>query len=97
MYISRAVQTLRDNPEPEEDITLLVEIADDLDNVRSRIETLSGAVVEEERSFDSLVVRLPQDKIDSLCAVDGITAIETADVLGLDVGDAGEDYTYGND
>lgn len=94
MYISRTVQGIREYPDPDDDIRLLIECEEDLDAVRTAIEGVSDAVVEEELTFETMVIRIPQVRIDDLVALDGIASIETVDVLGVDRGDAGEDVDF---
>ena len=96
MYVSRAVATIRDDPIPGERVSLVVETADgaDSDGVVDALETV-GATLERELQFDDFVVSVDQEDIDSVCAVDGIAAVQTADAIGIHPDEAEEDFDSG--
>ncbi len=98
MYLSPVVRTLRDDPVPDERVTLLLSLADeetdDTTAVEADIEeTVSevGGTVEEKLQFNTIAVTVPHEGIPVLCELDGVASIETDDTIGITPGDAGED------
>ncbi|WP_458205160.1 hypothetical protein [Haladaptatus sp. NG-SE-30] len=90
-YISRPVRGIRDHPEPDESVALLLRLADaDTEQVRARVESLDGEV-DAELEFETLRVVVPEKSVAELCELDGLDAIETAATLDVGAGDAGED------
>ncbi|MFB6178477.1 MAG: hypothetical protein ABEI77_01980 [Halorientalis sp.] len=95
MYLSPVVRTLRDDPVPDTDVTLLLTIADD--SSASAVETIEETVngvdgsVDDHLQFDTLAVTVPQSEIAALCELDGVAAIETENAIGITPGDAEED------
>lgn len=87
---------MRDDPVPDEDVTLLLSLADESDHdaVEAAIEatvTDVGGRVTDRLAFETIAVEIPQPAIPALCELDGIAAAETGDTIGITPGDAGED------
>lgn len=81
---------MREDPLPDESATLVVELGDrDADGFREAVAALGGEVT-ADLQYDSYRVVLPQEEVDGLCSLDGLTLVETADAVGYG-GDAGED------
>jgi hypothetical protein len=94
MYVSHAVRRIREDPIEGETVTLRVTVTDE-DRTGRLADALSDAgTVEEQLRFGGLRVTVPQDRLDEVCAVDGIAAVETANTFTLDADGAGEDVTY---
>lgn len=96
MYVSRAVRSVRDDPIPEAEVTLLVEVADGaaVEAVRTALDGLDGVAVTGELAFDTLRVRVAQERVDAVCGVDGLAAVETDATLTIDADGAGEDVEF---
>jgi len=95
VYVSPAVRTIRDDPVPGESVTLLLEVADDatVDDVAAAAEA-AGATVEEELQFRTLKTTVAHERVEAVCAVEGIDHVETGNTLGIDpegAAGAGED------
>lgn len=92
MYVSRAVREIRDDPIPGESVTLLLRLADDADPA-----AVAGAVrdhdgeVEEKLRFGDLKVTVAHAAVADICDLDGLRAVETDNVLTMDLDGAGED------
>ncbi|MDS0220267.1 hypothetical protein NDI54_02760 [Haloarcula sp. S1AR25-5A] len=98
MYVSRAVESLRDDPIEGEPVELVLETADgaDPESVAAAAAT-AGATVERRLQFDDLLVSTTQDEIDALCDLDGLAAIQTGDVNAITtVDDVEEDLDIGD-
>lgn len=93
MHVSRAVESIRDDPVPGESVRLLVEVAEgtSVAAVRERLAAVEGVTVADERPLDTLEVEAPHERVAAVCAVEGLAVVETAGAAGIDVGDAGED------
>ena len=103
MYLSPVVRTLRDDPIPDEEVTLLLSLAADQTDgtaaVESAIEETVDAVggtVEARLQFETIAVRVPHEGIPAICDVEGIEAVETDETIGIATGDAGEDLDPGD-
>jgi hypothetical protein len=101
MYLSPVVRTIRDDPVPDETVTLQVTLASDqevaVDTLEGNVESVvrdRGGSVADRLEFDTLLVTVPHEGVEDLCTVAGIETIETADTLGITPGDAGEDVDY---
>lgn len=96
MYVSRAVRSIREHPVPDATVMLLVEVAEDVPTrrVREDLAAIEGVAVADELAFDTLQVRAPQERVDDVCAVDGLAAVETDATLTVDAGGAGEDVEF---
>ncbi|WP_435144568.1 hypothetical protein [Halobaculum sp. P14] len=100
MYVSHPVRRMRDDPDPDADVTLVVEL-DALDEAsfRAAVDD-AGGDVDAELRFDSYRVTLPETGVADLCALDGLATVETTNAVGYG-GDAGEDVdgddTFGGD
>jgi len=90
MYLSHPVRRMREEPIEGETATLVVtaEEEDHVPALESKLEAIGEGI--ERLEFGALAVTVTQEDIDSVCAVDGIEAIETEDAVGIG-GDAGED------
>lgn len=94
MYLSPVVRTLRDDPVPGEEVTLLLSLADEEAADETVIEETvadAGGTVEEKLQFNTVAVTVPHEGIPALCDLEGIESIETDDTIGITPGDAGED------
>lgn len=93
---------MREDPIEGEELTVIVRVAaqgpdggvgevtdDAIEGVVDEIGE-AGATVEDRLEFGTLRVRLTQEQIDDLCAIEGIASIETDNTIGL-TGDSGED------
>jgi len=102
MYLSHPIRRMREDPVEGEELTVIVRVAaqgpdggvgevteEAIDAVADAIDG-TGATVEDRLGFGTLRVRLTQEQIDDLCAVDDIASIETDNTIGL-AGDSGED------
>jgi len=94
-YLSHPVRRMREEPAEGEDVTLRVTAATDADPEPLAARLDEAATVEKSLRFDAFRVTVPQPRLDALCALEGIEAIETANTLGLEAGDAGEDVRSG--
>lgn len=92
MYVSRPVRKIRDDPIPGESVTLLLRLADDVDaGTVARAVRDRGGEVEEELQFGNLQVTVAHAAVTDICDLDGIRAVETDNVLTMDLDGAGED------
>ncbi len=90
-YLSHPVRRMREDPAEGEEVTLRVTSTDDADP-EALADRLGGVgTVEEVLRFGALRVTVPQPRLDALCAVEGIESVETAETMGIEPGDAGED------
>lgn len=89
MYLSHPVRRMREDPVDGESVVLIVTAEDDQDAVKSAIEQTDAAVT-DRLQFGALCVETEQQRIDEVCAVDGIESVETEHAVGMG-GDAGED------
>lgn len=92
MYVSPAVRSIREHPAKDESVTLLVRAADDVAEIRDRIET-AGGTIEETLEFETLAVSISQTDVGAICDLDGIEYIETDQTLTIDADGAGEDVS----
>ena len=92
MYLSHPVRRMRDDPDPESSVELVVTAAADADRaaLASALEG-AGAEVLERLRFEGLRVACPETAVADICALDGIETVETAATRDLAGGDAGED------
>lgn len=91
MYLSPAVRTMRDDPTPGVETTLLVRLDDAApESVVDVVRANDGAVAKETQ-FTNLHVTLPEPAVAGLLDAlpDGVAAVET--VTAELSGDAGED------
>lgn len=102
MYLSHPIRRIREDPVEGEELTVIVRVAaqgpdggvgevtdDAIERVSDAIAE-AGATVEDRLEFGTLRVRVTQEQIDDLCAIEDIASIETDNTIGL-TGDAGED------
>lgn len=92
MYLSHPVRRMRDDPDPDSRVGLVVTAAEDADRdhiVAALTET--GAEVTDRLRFGALRVECPEPVVADVCALEGIDEIETWATRELAGGDAGED------
>lgn len=84
MYLSHPVRRMREDPLPDEDVTLVVEFEDDADReaFADVVEDADGEI-ERDLRFADVAVRVPETAVADLCAVDGVERIETDNTLEL--------------
>lgn len=90
MYLSHPVRRMREDPIEGEAVVLIITAED---GQRDKLESAIGetsATVADRLQFGALRVETEQQRIDELCALDGIESIETEHAVGVG-GDAGED------
>ena len=89
MYVSRAVESIRADPIPGESVALALTTADDADpeTVARAVEDC-GATVDRHLQFDDLAVSVPHERVDDVCALDGLSAVETTDAIGITTAEA---------
>ncbi|MFB6233636.1 MAG: hypothetical protein ABEH61_05200 [Haloarculaceae archaeon] len=94
MYVSHPVRRVREDPIEGADITLRVTATDErrIDALAERLREVGD--LEEHLRFGGLRVTVPQERVDDVCALDDIEAVETANTFTLAGGDAGEDAAY---
>lgn len=86
MYVSHPVRRIRDDPDADETVSLVVEPAgEDVEPLERAVADLGGTV-ERRLQFGSLMVRVRESAVSHLCERDDITRIETANTLGLGLG-----------
>lgn len=92
MYVSPAVRDIRDEPIPGESVTLLLRLADDADSgaIARSVRELGGEAV-NTLQFGDLEVTVEHDAVADVCDIDGLQAVETDNVLTIDLDGAGED------
>lgn len=100
MYLSHAVRSIRRDPQPDEEVGLVVEVdpeavgdapdkdaaADDAAAPAPLRETVAAVDGEVVRDlgFDAWLVRVPETGVDALCEVDPVVRIETDATITLD-------------
>ncbi|MBX0322505.1 hypothetical protein EGH21_05630 [Halomicroarcula sp. F13] len=89
MYVSRAVESIRADPIEGESVALALETTDDADPeaVAAAVED-AGGTVERYLQFDDLAVSVPHDRVDAVCAIDGLAAVETTDAIAITTAEA---------
>ncbi|MFC7133178.1 MULTISPECIES: hypothetical protein [Salinibaculum] len=94
MYLSHPVRRIRDDPAEDETVTLRITAVDDdsADALADRLDDIG--VVEKRLRFAGIRMTLPQERVDDVCALDGIESIETGNTFTLDPDGAGEDVEY---
>jgi hypothetical protein len=94
MYLSHPVRRIREAPIEGADVTLRVTAAD-AERTDELADRLAGVgTVEDRLRFRGLRVSVPQERVDDVCELDGIEAVETANTFTLDASGAGEDVEY---
>jgi hypothetical protein len=92
MYVSRTVQSIRDDPIDDETVALVLEPDDDTDpEAVAEAAEDAGATIERELQFGDLQVSVPQEQVDAICGIDGLAAVQTADAIGIHPDEAEED------
>lgn len=94
MYVSPAVRSIREHPVAGESVALVVEAADGADS-----DELAGALedvgtIETELEFETLRVTVPHGRVGDVCALEGIAAVQTDDMLSMGADGAGEDVRF---
>lgn len=87
MYRSHPVRRMCDDPIPDETASLVVEPENggtDRAAIESALEGVGGSL-EDELRFGSFLVTLPEEGVETLCSMDGLARVETADTLGLGI------------
>lgn len=75
-FIQQEVSAIRDNPHEDESVELVLGVEKGTsENVEQRVKDLNGEVV-EELPFSSLLVEMPENKVDSICTTPGIESVE---------------------
>ena len=89
MYVSRAVESIREDPIEGESVALALTTADatDPDAVAAAVEN-AGGTVQRRLQFDDLAVSVPHERVDDICAIDGLDAVETTDAIAITTADA---------
>lgn len=87
-YRSHPVRRLCENPKADATVTLVVAVDDETDEaeLRERLPETDGV---EPLPYDSFRVTVAEPAVGDVCAITGVTRVETANVIGT--GDAGED------
>lgn len=87
-YRSHPVRRLCENPKADATVTLVVGVDDETDEaeLRERLPETDGV---KPLPYDSFRVTVSESAVADVCAITGVTRVETANVIGT--GDAGED------
>ena len=82
-YVSHTVRSLRDDPIPGEAVRLVLTLAEDADSpaVRDDLAALDCEVV-RELDFGRLLADADHERLDDVCSLDGLAAVETDAVIG---------------
>ncbi|MFC7026867.1 hypothetical protein ACFQJ5_03540 [Halomicroarcula sp. GCM10025324] len=89
MYVSRAVESIRADPIPDESVALALTTADDADpEAVARAVADCGGTIERRLQFDDLAVSVPHERVDDVCAIAGLTAVETTDAIAITTAEA---------
>ncbi|MFC7018458.1 MULTISPECIES: hypothetical protein [Haloarcula] len=89
MYVSRAVESIRADPIPGESVALALTTADDADpETVARAVRACDATVDRHLQFDDLAVSVPHERVDDVCALDGLSAVETTDAIAITTAEA---------
>jgi hypothetical protein len=92
MYVSRAVESIRSDPLPDESVGLVLETAPDADPERvADAAAAAGATVDRYLQFDDLAVTVPQTAVDEVCGIDGLAAVQTTDAISITHEDASDE------
>lgn len=92
MYVSRAVEGLRTDPVPDEPVALALTTTDDADvEAVTRAVEACGGSVDRRLQFDDLAVSVPQARLDEVCAIDGLAAVETTDAIAITTADVDDE------
>ncbi len=91
-YVSHPVRGIRDDPFPDESVTLLLRVDEETETetVAGHVRGLNGEV-DAELQFETLRVVVPETAVTEICELDGLDAIETDATIQIGGGDAGED------
>lgn len=76
-YVSHAVRSLREDPIPGETVGIVVTVADgaSVEAVREELDDLGE--LRRELAFDRLLATVDHERLDAVCALDGVDAVET--------------------
>lgn len=92
MYVSPAVRSIREHPVAGESVTLVVEADEAADALAAALEEVG--TVEAELEFETLRVTVPHERVDEVCALDGVATVQTDDTLSMGADGAGEDVRF---
>lgn len=97
MYLSHTVRRIREDPQPEESVGLVVElddagVADDEDPLADLREAVrdAGGRVGRDLGFGAHHVVVAQSAVGTLCTLERVVHIETDATISLDVEGGGE-------
>ena len=81
-YVSHTVRSLRDDPISGETVGLVLTLAEDADPaaIRDDLAALDCEVV-RELDFGRLLAESAHERLDAVCALNGVTAVETDAVI----------------
>lgn len=81
-YVSHTVRSLRRDPIPDETVRLVLTLSEGVsfEEVGETVESLGGEVV-RELAFGRLLVKVEQSELDSVCELEGVSAVETDAVI----------------
>ena len=80
-YVQQSVERMRDDPNKEARVTLLLGLGDtSVASVREQIEALNGAVV-ECLPFETVEIEVPEEAVSDVCDISGLESIETDESL----------------
>lgn len=75
-YVEQRVANIRDNPDEEGDVPLVVGVEDGAtDVVIARINELGASKV-EALPFASVLAKVPEQSVGDLCEIEGVTSVE---------------------
>ncbi|GAB6880055.1 hypothetical protein JCM17823_23290 [Halorubrum gandharaense] len=89
MYLSHTVRRIREEPQPDETVGLVVELNEDaadgaLDTLHETVEH-AGGQVGRDLGFGAHHVAVPEPAVDELAVLDDVVRIETDATIALDV------------
>jgi hypothetical protein len=94
-YLTHPVRRLRDDPHPDERVTLLVTVDDVTEQAALAAALAEHGTVEARLRFGTVRVTVPQPAVAAVCGIGGVDRVETANTLALDPTGAGEDVEPG--
>lgn len=90
-YVSHPVRRIRDDPVANDTVTLRVTAVDGAARDTLARTLAEIGTVEDRLRFAALTVTVPQPAVGTVCELEGVTAVETANTLTMDADGAGED------
>jgi len=94
-YLTHPVRRLRDDPNRDETVTLLVTATGDTDEDALAAAVREFGSLEDRLRFGTVKVTVPQPAVTHVCGLSGVARVETANTLELDPTGAGEDIEPG--